>query len=162
MNPQVLELAEHLLKLHWKLSLAESCTGGLIASMCTDLAGSSEWFDRGFVTYSNEAKTDMLGVPEELIASQGAVSGLVAESMALGALYRSHAKASIAVTGIAGPSGGSNEKPVGTVWIAWCVDTRVSKELCRFSGDRQQVRHLTAQHAIAKMVAILAKTHSIQ
>lgn len=106
MPDMALRVAERLTGLKWMLSTAESCTGGMIAAHCTDLAGSSAWFDRGFITYSNEAKAQMLGVPNELIAIHGAVSEPVALAMALGAVYWSGAQASIAVTGVAGPSGG--------------------------------------------------------
>ena len=130
------------------LATAESCTGGLIACRCTDLAGSSAWFDRGFVTYSNLSKVQMLGVAETLIAQHGAVSEPVAKAMALGAVYRSTAAVSVAVTGVAGPSGGSPEKPVGTVWLAWCIDGRVHTEWMQFSGDRAQIRQATESHAV--------------
>jgi nicotinamide-nucleotide amidase len=103
------------------LATAESCTGGMIAAACTDLAGSSQWFERGFVTYSNEAKTELLGVPAGLIATHGAVSESVARAMALGAVAHSRAQVAVAVTGIAGPTGGTADKPVGTVWFGWNV-----------------------------------------
>jgi nicotinamide-nucleotide amidase len=132
----------------WMLATAESCTGGLIAAECTDLSGSSAWFDRGFVSYSNEAKAHMLGVSPELIQLNGAVSEPVALAMALGAVYRSKAVAAVAVTGVAGPTGGSPGKPVGTVWIAWCVDGKTSAELKYFDGDRQTIRRLTVEAAL--------------
>jgi len=106
------QLAEVLLQHGWMLATAESCTGGLIAGHCTDLAGSSQWLERGFVTYSNEAKHEMLGVDATLIAEHGAVSEPVAQAMALGALRHSRAQVSVAVTGVAGPTGGSADKPV--------------------------------------------------
>ena len=127
---------------------AESCTGGLIAASCTDLSGSSAWFERGFVSYSNDAKTEMLAVPSSLILKHGAVSEAVAQAMALGALYRSESVVSVAVTGIAGPSGGSQEKPVGTVWLAWCIGGRVYTELQTFSGNRDQIRVATTDCAL--------------
>ena len=133
-------MADLMLKKHFFLTAAESCTGGLIAAACTDLAGSSQWFDRGFVTYSNAAKTDMLGVDAALIAQFGAVSEPVAAAMAQGAVRHSAAQVSVAVTGVAGPSGGSAEKPVGTVWIGWCVNGQTTTELCHFEGDRAMVR----------------------
>ncbi|WP_295521448.1 CinA family protein [Limnohabitans sp. Rim8] len=142
------QLAERLLQLRWMLSTAESCTGGMIATRCTDLAGSSTWFERGFVTYSNQSKTQMLGVPEDLIAHHGAVSAPVAKAMALGAVYRSASEVSIAVTGVAGPSGGSFEKPVGTVWLAWCISGSVHAEVQHFSGDRAHIRQATTEHAL--------------
>lgn len=137
------------------LATAESCTGGLIAAACTDLAGSSQWFERGFVSYSNAAKTELLGVPAALIEAHGAVSEPVARAMAEGALAHSHAQASLAVTGVAGPTGGSDAKPVGTVWFAWCVAGRThSQQLC-FGGDRSAVRSATVQHALTQLHALL-------
>jgi nicotinamide-nucleotide amidase len=141
-------VASQLTARHWMLATAESCTGGLIAARCTDLSGSSVWFDRGFVTYSNDAKSQMLGVPPELVRMDGAVSESVALAMALGAVYRSQATAAVAVTGIAGPAGGSPEKPVGTVWIAWYVDYKLSAELKCFSGDRLSIRSQTVETAL--------------
>ena len=145
-------LADLMLKKQFYLATAESCTGGLIAAACTDLAGSSQWFDRGFVTYSNAAKTDMLGVDATLIAQFGAVSAQVAAAMAQGAVHNSKAQVSIAVTGVAGPAGGSAEKPVGTVWIGWCVDGQTTTELCHFDGDRATVRALTVQRALQGLI----------
>lgn len=134
------------------LATAESCTGGLIAAACTDLAGSSQWFERGFVSYSNAAKTELLGVPAALIASHGAVSEPVARAMAEGALAHSHAQASVAVTGVAGPTGGSEEKPVGTVCFAWCVAGQTHSERQLFGGDRAAVRSAAVQHALAGLL----------
>lgn len=148
MSDLTLKLASRLIALKWQMVSAESCTGGMIAARCTDLAGSSAWFDRGFVTYSNEAKTQMLGVPAELIAAQGAVSASVAHAMAIGAIYRSKSQVSVAVTGVAGPSGGSPEKPVGTVWFGWCVNGVVTTEVKLFQGERSSIRHATVEHAL--------------
>jgi len=148
MLPLLESLSHQLRSRHWSLSTAESCTGGLIAAQCTELSGSSVWFDRGFVTYSNEAKSQMLGVPPELIQKHGAVSESVALAMALGAVYRSKAHTSVAVTGVAGPTGGSPDKPVGTVWIAWCLGGRAIAELMYFEGDRQNIRRLTVVAAL--------------
>ena len=145
-------LAERLLSLQWQMATAESCTGGLISACCTDLAGSSAWFDRGFVTYSNDAKTHMLGVPPDMISAHGAVSEPVAHAMAIGAVYRSKAQVSVAVTGVAGPSGGSPEKPVGTVWFGWCINGLVSTELQHFEGDRQLIRQATVLYALAGLL----------
>ena len=147
-NASVQRLAERLLDLKWMMATAESCTGGMIAAHCTDLSGSSAWFERGFVTYSNEAKTELLGVSASLIAQDGAVSQSVARAMALGACYRSKAHISVAVTGIAGPAGGSAEKPVGTVWLAWCVGGLAQTEMRLFPGDRAQIRQATTQAAL--------------
>jgi nicotinamide-nucleotide amidase len=141
-------LADRLLSLQWMMATAESCTGGLIAAHCTDLPGSSRWFERGLVTYSNAAKTDLLGVQPDVIAAEGAVSEAVARAMALGTFYRTPARASVAVTGIAGPDGGSVGKPVGTVWLAWCIDGQVHAERQNFGGDRQSVRQATVDWAL--------------
>lgn len=146
------KLAERLLALQWQMATAESCTGGLISACCTDLAGSSIWFDRGFVTYSNDAKTQMLGVPADSISSHGAVSEVVAQAMAVGAVYRSKAQVSVAVTGVAGPSGGSPEKPVGTVWFGWCINGLVATELQHFEGDRNLIRQATVLHALSGLL----------
>jgi nicotinamide-nucleotide amidase len=148
MQKLVERVALQLTERHWMLATAESCTGGLIAAECTDLSGSSAWFDRGFVSYSNEAKAHMLGVSPELIQLNGAVSEPVALAMALGAVYHSKAAASLAVTGVAGPTGGSPGKPVGTVWIAWCIGGKTSAQLKYFDGDRQTIRRLTVEAAL--------------
>jgi len=142
------DLADRLAALRWMMATAESCTGGLIAAHCTDLPGSSRWFDRGLVTYSNAAKTELLGVDAALIETHGAVSEPVARAMALGAVYRTRARVSVSVTGIAGPDGGSDAKPVGTVWFGWCIDGLVYSECPRFMGDRQQVRQDSCKHAL--------------
>jgi len=134
------------------MATAESCTGGLIAGACTELSGSSEWFERGFVTYSNAAKCELLGVPAALIDEHGAVSEAVARAMAVGAVANAHAHWSVAVTGIAGPTGGSAEKPVGTVWLAWATPTGVESEHRRFEGNRQAVREATVVHALAGLL----------
>lgn len=145
-------LADLMLKKQFYLTSAESCTGGLIAAACTDLAGSSLWFDRGFVTYSNAAKTDMLGVDATLITQFGAVSEEVAAAMAQGAVKHSAAQVAVAVTGVAGPTGGSADKPVGTVWIGWQVNGQTTTQLCHFDGDRATVRALTVQQALQGLV----------
>lgn len=149
------ELAARLSAQSWMLATAESCTGGMIAGACTDLAGSSTWFDRGFVSYSNEAKSEMLGVDANLIQSQGAVSEAVAQAMAQGALEHSNAQMAVAVTGIAGPTGGSDAKPVGTVWFAWISPLQVRSECRRFPGDRAQVRQATVRHALAGLLELV-------
>lgn len=131
-----------------KMTAAESCTGGWIAKLVTDVPGSSAWFERGFVTYSNQSKRDMLGVREDTLTHFGAVSEQVALQMALGALVNSYADVSVAVTGIAGPGGGSAYKPVGTVWIAWADHDGVSAQRCWFPGNRDGVRRQTVVHAL--------------
>ena len=160
------QLAEVLQQHGWMLATAESCTGGMIAANCTDLSGSSQWFERGFVTYSNEAKHEMLGVDSALIAEYGAVSEAVAQAMTLGAMRRSHAQVSLAVTGIAGPTGGSADKPVGTVWFAWATPSDagpalgaetawVKTERMHFDGDRAAVRDAAAHHALKTLLDLL-------
>lgn len=135
------------------LAAAESCTGGWLAQSVTAIAGSSAWFDRGFVTYSNAAKSDMLGVPETTLARHGAVSEAVARAMAQGALAHSRADWAVAITGIAGPSGGSPEKPVGTVCFAWASrDGGCAAQTCHFAGDRAAVREQAVQRALSGLV----------
>jgi nicotinamide-nucleotide amidase len=149
-EPAVRALAEALRARAWKIATAESCTGGLIAAACTSVAGSSDWFERGFVTYSNAAKVDMLGVDAGLIAAHGAVSAAVAAAMAEGALARSQADLAVAVTGIAGPNGATPGKPVGTVWLAFAVAGRpVHCERLQLDGDRSAVRERTVARALA-------------
>ena len=137
------------------MTTAESCTGGMIAAACTDLSGSSNWFERGWVTYSNAAKTTELGVPATLIAEHGAVSEPVARAMAAGALQHAAAQVSVAVTGVAGPTGGSADKPVGTVWFGWATPAGVISEVQHFSGNRAAVRAATVQHALKRLLALL-------
>jgi len=149
-------LAERLKDRGWMLAVAESCTGGLIAAACTALSGSSDWFERGFVTYSNAAKSELLGVDPELIRQHGAVSEVVARAMAFGAVRHSAAQVGVSVTGIAGPTGGSTDKPVGTVWFGFMVDGRLVSETVRFEGDRAAVRAATVQHALRRLVELLS------
>jgi nicotinamide-nucleotide amidase len=131
------------------IATAESCTGGWVAQVITHTAGSSAWFDRGFVTYSNEAKVDMLGVGQEILEKFGAVSQETAAAMAAGALKNSNALFSLAITGIAGPAGGSPGKPVGTVCFAWCrVDETAEAESLIFVGDREAIRRQAVIHAL--------------
>jgi nicotinamide-nucleotide amidase len=136
----------------WTLAAAESCTGGWISKCVTDVAGSSQWFTEGFVTYSNDAKHERLGVPLSLLRKHGAVSEATARAMAAGALHRARADITVAVTGIAGPGGGVPGKPVGTVWLAWAqrrgrrVETTV--ELRHFRGDREAIRRKTVRAAL--------------
>ncbi len=156
--PPVTRLSEGLLARGWMMATAESCTGGMIAAACTDLAGSSQWFERGFVTYSNEAKTEMLSVDAALIADHGAVSEVVARAMAHGAVRHSRAQVAVAVTGIAGPTGGSAAKPVGTVCFGFMVNGRLVSETRRFDGDRAQVRAQTVAHALQRLVDLVETT----
>jgi nicotinamide-nucleotide amidase len=148
---EVARLADALRARGWMLATAESCTGGLLAAVCTSPAGSSHWFERGFVTYSNEAKTAMLGVDPALIEAHGAVSEPVVRAMALGALRHAPAQLAVAVTGIAGPGGGTADKPVGTVWLAVAragEAPRVTAERLQLPGDRAAVRAQTVQRAL--------------
>ena len=144
------------------IATAESCTGGLIAGACTDLAGSSDWFERGVVSYSNAAKTELLGVPATLIETHGAVSEPVALAMAEGVLRRSHAQRAVAVTGVAGPGGGTAAKPVGLVWLAWAARGGDGSMACRavarhFPGDRAAVRQATIACALQGLLDDLAR-----
>jgi nicotinamide-nucleotide amidase len=148
------DLGQQLARRGWKVATAESCTGGLIAAAITDVAGSSGWFDRGFVTYSNEAKVAMLGVRAETLAAHGAVSEATATEMAFGALARSVADLAVAVTGVAGPSGGSPEKPVGMVCFAWALrNGAVDSATQHFAGDRAAVRAAAVASALEGLLA---------
>ena len=155
MSPNPALLADLLQKKRWMMATAESCTGGMIAAACTDLAGSSVWFERGLVTYSNAAKTELLGVDAALIAEHGAVSEPVARAMAAGAAAHSRAQVAVAVTGVAGPGGGSAEKPVGTVWFGFALPGQLSSEVMHFPGDRAEVRSATVQHALQRLAALI-------
>jgi nicotinamide-nucleotide amidase len=157
LDAAVRALADGLRAQGLRLATAESCTGGLIAAACTELAGSSDWFERGFVTYSNAAKTEMLGVDAALIATHGAVSAEVACAMAQGALARSTADLAVAVTGIAGPGGATPGKPVGTVWLATAGrGAAAGAELLALHGDRAAIRAQTVQHALRRLIANVA------
>jgi len=150
----LVSLTAWLKRNQWKIATAESCTGGMVAEALTRLPGSSAWFERGFITYSNESKQQMLGVDPEVFRSQGAVSQVCVEQMARGALSHSNADVSIAVSGIAGPDGGSEEKPVGTVWLAWAQmksgQVWVHSEVFLFEGDRQQIRQQATLAALKR------------
>ncbi len=153
MESELFKLAEQLgrfLKVNGKkITTAESCTGGWIAQAITEVPGSSTWFDRGFVTYSNAAKVQMLGVSQETLDNYGAVSAEIATEMAAGALAHSEADMAVAVTGIAGPDGGALEKPVGTVFIAWADKNGKSRVVkMQFSGNRREIRAQTVKSAI--------------
>jgi nicotinamide-nucleotide amidase len=151
-------LGELLQAKRWLLATAESCTGGLVAATITDITGSSAWFERGFVTYSNLAKQEMLGVDSKLIAEYGAVSEPVAMAMAAGALTHSAANVSVAITGIAGPGGGSADKPVGTVWFAWQLKGHESQtSLQHFVGNRTLIRQQAANYCLVELIKYLGK-----
>ena len=156
MNDLARKLASHLKARKAMLVTAESCTGGWVAQELTALAGSSAWFDRGFVTYSNEAKQEMLGVRAETLARHGAVSEETASEMATGALKKSRGTVSLAITGIAGPSGGTPAKPVGTVCFAWATrDRPVHAETKHFTGDREAVRRQSVDYSLARALELL-------
>ena len=146
------ELGQQLHALNAQVTTAESCTGGGIAQAITRIAGSSAWFEAGFVTYSNQQKTKQLNVPEPLFTQVGAVSREVVEAMVRGAQAQSGARFAVAVSGVAGPGGGSPEKPVGTVWLAWGAGDEVSSECMHFPGDRDEVRQQTVIAALEGLI----------
>ena len=146
------ELGRHLQTLNAHVTTAESCTGGGIAEAITRIAGSSAWFEAGFVTYSNQQKTRQLDVPQALFTQVGAVSCEVVEAMVRGAQAHSDARFAVAVSGVAGPGGGSPEKPVGTVWLAWGVGDEVTAECRHFPGDRDEVRRQTVIAALDGLI----------
>jgi nicotinamide-nucleotide amidase len=149
------QLGRLLKKKREALVTAESCTGGWAAQAVTAVAGSSAWFERGFVTYSNDAKQELLNVSENTLKNHGAVSEQTAREMAVGALGRSKGTIAVAITGIAGPGGGSREKPVGTVCFAWARGEAVDSETCRFKGGREPVRRQSVVHALEGVMSRL-------
>jgi len=151
------KVGDRLLSRNETLVTAESCTGGWVSMLVTSIAGSSAWFDRGFVTYSNEAKQEILAVDKLVIEIHGAVSEEVARHMVQGAVEHSQAQAGLSVTGIAGPGGGTVEKPVGTVCFGWLVDGQCETETCYFSGDREQIREQSVRHVLTGMLAQLER-----
>lgn len=156
------QLGARLLERGEWLVTAESCTGGWVAQTVTAIAGSSGWFDRGFVTYSNAAKRDMLGVPETTLDRHGAVSEATARAMAIGALEHSRGDWSVAITGIAGPSGGTPDKPVGTVCFAWAWRAGgCEAQTCHFPGGRTEVRALSVRHALRGLLVRLQNANGI-
>lgn len=160
-DPALYQLAEQvgmeLQRRKLMLATAESCTGGWIAEAVTMVPGSSEWFERGFVTYTYISKREMLGVNEGTLGKHGAVAEEVVREMAEGALARSHAQVAVAVSGVAGPGGGTPDKPVGTVCFAWAVKGgKPRSETRRFSGDRETVRRLSVEHALEGVLAAIA------
>ena len=147
------ELGVMLLRRGFRLAVAESCTGGWLAKLVTDVPGCSGWFERGFVTYSNSAKIEMLGVREQTLREQGAVSAATVNEMAEGALTHSHADSAVAISGVAGPDGGTPDKPVGLVWIAWALRGQPAQaEQFQFVGDREAVRLQAAETALVGLI----------
>ena len=154
------EVAKLLIARGWTLALAESCTGGLVSAALTNLAGSSDWFERGYITYSNQAKTECLDVAAETIKSFGAVSEQVAKAMSEGAQKNAGVNVAVSITGIAGPAGGSIEKPVGTVCFGWTIkkENLAAITICKtmqFSGDRQAVREQARDYALSELIKLL-------
>ena len=149
------KLGEALLARGWNVATAESCTGGWIAKVLTDIPGCSQWFGWGFVTYADEAKERMLHVPKEVLDHYGAVSCETVRSMAEGARDATQAQLAVAVTGIAGPEGGSKEKPVGTVWFGWTDPGGFYAECRHFEGDRENIRRESVAHAIRLLLRVV-------
>jgi nicotinamide-nucleotide amidase len=150
-----LELGNALTKKKFRIALAESCTGGLVCQHLTNIPGSSFWFDRGFVTYSNESKIELLKVSQDTLLKFGAVSKEVASEMALGALNESHAQIALSITGIAGPSGGSIEKPVGTVFFAIAYQNKIIFNASKvFPGSRENIRESSCLFALNQVLAL--------
>lgn len=150
------ELGEKLLARGWKLATAESCTGGWVGQLVTAVPGSSHWYERGFITYANAAKIEMLGVPEATLATHGAVSEETAAAMAAGALKHSHAQATLAISGIAGPGGGTPQKPVGLVCYGWALaDGTLISSTCRLDGDREEIRSRATAAALRGMIELV-------
>lgn len=150
-----LKLSEALIRKGWTLSTAESCTGGGLAYAITGVGGSSSWFEQGFVTYSNQAKMDQLNVSKKLLDNYGAVSGQAVLAMAKGAMQNASADISVAISGIAGPSGGTEDKPVGTVWIAWATQATNYNQRYQFTGDRKTIREGAISAALKGLIALV-------
>ena len=157
-NALVLALAQALLRRHMTCATAESCTGGIVGAMLTALPGSSDWYVGGVISYANAVKMRLLGVRQEDLDREGAVSGPVVRSMALGACAATGAQAAVAISGVAGPGGGSAEKPVGTVWVGWAVGGSTRAEVFHFEGDRDGVRVQAAEAAIRGLLAWLEES----
>jgi len=152
-------LGEALLASGATIATAESCTGGWIAKALTDVPGSSGWFGTGFVSYSNSAKSDLLGVPTGTLAEHGAVSEPTVRAMAAGCIARSGAEFAVAVSGVAGPGGGTVDKPVGTVWFAFAAGAAIEAERRQFAGDREAVRRETVAHALDTLIRLVRQAH---
>ncbi|WP_295623682.1 CinA family protein [uncultured Nitrosomonas sp.] len=151
-----LRVGEALEQREWMLATAESCTGGWVGQAVTTVAGSSDWYERGFITYSNKSKCEMLGVQQSTLDQFGSVSPQAAQEMAIGALHRSHAQISVSITGIAGPDGGTATKPVGMVCFAWVSkDGPVQQQTHYFTGDRETIRHSAVTTALQGILDLL-------
>jgi len=156
LNELATELGEKLRARGWMLATAESCTGGWVGQLITALPGSSLWYERGFITYANIAKQEMLGVPTETLETHGAVSEETASAMAAGALKHSHAQATLAISGIAGPGGGTPQKPVGLVCYGWALaDGTLLSSTCRLDGDREEIRSRAVAAALRGLIDLL-------
>ncbi|WP_455205462.1 nicotinamide-nucleotide amidase [Kaarinaea lacus] len=152
------QIGQALLAQKLVLATAESCTGGWVAQVVTQTAGSSQWFDRGFVTYTNESKQEMLAVREATLQQHGAVSQATVTEMAEGALKHSHAQIALSISGIAGPSGGTADKPIGLVWFAWAqTDAATQTQSQHFSGDRTQVRYAAVEFSLQRLLQLLTQ-----
>ncbi len=155
MHELAIKVGEKLMKHGLSLTTAESCTGGWVAKILTDIPGSSGWFDRGFVTYTNESKQDMLGVQASTLQQHGAVSEQAVREMARGGQARSRADVSLAVSGIAGPGGGTTDKPVGTVWLAWTAGKNLRTLHVHLSGERSRIREQAVELALQGVLDII-------
>ena len=156
----VTTLAEILQSKNWKMAAAESCTGGLVCANLTEIAGSSQWFERGYITYSNQAKMECLGVPSKLLETFGAVSEEVAKAMAEGAQVNAGVNVAVSITGIAGPSGGSADKPVGMVCFAWAIRNAAGENIVHtktmlFDGDRHGIREQACDYVLSELAKLL-------
>lgn len=156
--PLATQLGHQLAARRWRVTCAESCTGGGVAAAITEVAGSSRWFETGFVTYANIAKERLLGVKSETLEEHGAVSEAVVREMAHGALWEAGADLAVAISGVAGPDGGTAEKPVGTVWFAWITADALETRCCHFDGDRQAVRHQAVVTALRGLIRLSRTT----
>ncbi|TDF38557.1 nicotinamide-nucleotide amidase [Alteromonadaceae bacterium M269] len=150
------QLGTELRRKNWHITCAESCTGGGLGYAITSVAGSSAWFERGFITYSNGAKSELIGVEEETLQQFGAVSQQVVEQMAQGALKAAGANVAVSISGVAGPDGGSKEKPVGTVWFGFALEDKVYARLQQFDGDRQSVREQAMNYALSTVNSLIS------
>ena len=156
------QLGQALLQNNATVTTAESCTGGGVASAITEVAGSSQWFGRGFITYANQAKHDMLNVPETVLSKQGAVSEAVVRAMVQGAAQLAGADYAVAISGIAGPGGGTEDKPVGTVWFAWLSPQGISSQVQILTGDRTAVREQAVKISLQKLLHMVTGCNTVQ